>query len=265
MSELNLEWRAVDKSFTKDDAEVEVLRNVNLGVKEGEFVSLLGPSGCGKSTLLNLAAGLLSPEGGSVYYRGNPITAINTQVAYLTQKDTLLPWRTVWDNTELPLQIQRVPKAERAARIREQIDRVGLTGFEKHYPRELSGGMRKRAALIRTLIYDPTTLLMDEPFGALDAQLKAVMQQELLRIWSGSGKTVVFVTHDLREAIALSDRVIVISGRPGTVKLEMDVPIPRPRNVVELGLESGEPQRLAHELWEALRADVEVVERKALR
>lgn len=265
MSEFNLEWRAVNKSFTKDDAEIQVLSDVNLHVEEGEFVGILGPSGCGKSTLLNMAAGLLNPGSGAVYHRGKPITAINTEVAYLTQKDTLLPWRTVWSNAELPLQIRHVPKSERAAMIREQIDRMGLTGFEKHYPRELSGGMRKRAALIRTLIYDPTTLLMDEPFGALDAQLKAVMQQELLRIWAGTGKTVVFVTHDLREAIALSDRVVVISGRPGTVKLEMDVPIPRPRNVVELGLESGEPQRLAHELWEALRVDVAETERGVLR
>ena len=260
MSDTMIEWNHVAKSFEKKGERVEALRDVSLTIKKGEFISILGPSGCGKSTLLNMTAGLMDPdEVGTVLYGGKLVTEVNTKVGYMTQRDTLLPWRTVKGNIELPLTIQKVSKDEREHRVREHIKTVGLTGFENHYPRELSGGMRKRVALGRTLISEPQTLLMDEPFAALDAQLRLVMQEELLRLWSGTGKTVVFVTHDLHEAVALSDRVVVLTGRPGTVKLDIKVPINRPRNIAEIGIEGGIAARLATELWHSLKEEVVAV------
>jgi NitT/TauT family transport system ATP-binding protein len=250
-----LEWQNVRKVFVKDGTAVEAVADVSLSIGRGEFVGLVGPSGCGKSTLLSMSAGTMPIDGGRILYHGQPVTTVNRRVGYMTQKDNLLPWRTVKGNVALPLDIKKIPAERKEALVREHIGRVGLAGFENHYPRELSGGMRKRVALIRTLIYDPETLLMDEPFGALDAQLKLIMQDELLRIWSGSGKTIVFVTHDLHEAIALSDRVVVLSRRPGRVKMVADVPLPRPRNVFDLSF-SAEAAALHKRLWEALREDI---------
>ena len=254
-----VEWQNVSKTFYKDGNPVQATHNISLQIEEGEFVSIIGPSGCGKSTLLNMTAGIMQPTSGRVLYRGQEVKGVNTRVGYITQKDNLLPWRTVRANVALALEIRRVPKAEQDRLIAEYIERVGLSGFENHYPRELSGGMRKRVALIRTLIYDPETLLMDEPFGALDAQLKTIMQDELLRIWSGSGKTVIFVTHDLHEAIVLSDRVVVLCRRPGTIKLVERVPLPRPRNVFDLSF-NAETNELHRRLWEALREDMRMGE-----
>ena len=255
MAEHVLEWQNVRKVFVREGRAVEAVADVSLDIRRGEFVSLVGPSGCGKSTLLNMTAGTMPIDGGRVIYDGEPVTAVNRRVGYITQKDNLLPWRTVRENVALPLEIRGVPPAERDARVRTLIERVGLGGFEDHYPRELSGGMRKRVTLIRTLVYDPETLLMDEPFGALDAQLRLVMQDELLKIWSGSGKTIVFVTHDLAEAIALSDRVVVLSRRPARVKLVAEVPLPRPRDVFEMS-HGPAAAALHRQLWDALREDL---------
>lgn len=227
------------------------LDNVTLQVREGEFLAVVGPSGCGKSTLLNLAAGLMRPTVGTVEYGGEPVTGPNRRVGYVTQKDQLLPWRTVERNVMLPLEFRGTPKAEAKSRVAAVIEQVGLKGFENSYPAQLSGGMLKRAALARTMVYEPGTYLMDEPFASLDAQLRMVMQDELLRIWRETKSTVVFVTHDLAEAITLADRVVVISSRPGRIKMVTDVDLPRPRSAVTAH-EAPEFSALLSRLWAAL-------------
>jgi NitT/TauT family transport system ATP-binding protein len=218
------------KQFPKDDTAVVALRDFSLEIAEGSFVTVLGRSGCGKSTMLNLLAGLTEPTAGTVRYRDAALGGPHTEIGYLTQSDTLMPWRDVRRNVELPLEIRGVAAGARRAAAAELIRRVGLAGFEKHYPRELSGGMRRRASLARMLAAEPETLLMDEPFGALDAQLRTELQAELLRLWQGSGQTVVFVTHDIEEALLLGDRVVVL-GRLGRIVLDRTVDLPRPRDV----------------------------------
>ncbi|MQA95840.1 MAG: ATP-binding cassette domain-containing protein [Streptosporangiales bacterium] len=217
------------KQFVKDDMGVVALRDFSLTVERGSFVTVLGRSGCGKSTLLNLVAGLVPPSSGTIAYNGRNVTGPTTEIGYLTQSDTLMPWRDVRRNIEMPMEIAGVPARKRAERSRELIATVGLDGFERHYPRELSGGMRRRATLARMLSADPETLLLDEPFGALDAQLRKEMQTELLRLWQGSGQTVVFVTHDIEEALLLGDRVVVL-GRLGRIVLDKPIELARPRD-----------------------------------
>jgi NitT/TauT family transport system ATP-binding protein len=253
-----LSFHSVSIAFPGRDREpIEVLSDVSLELRPQEFLVLLGPSGCGKSTLLNVAAGLLKPYAGSVSYGGAPLVGVNTQVGYMTQRDTLLPWRTVEQNVGLALEIKRVQKDQRRLQIAEALNRVNLTGFERAYPSELSGGMRKRAILARTLIYEPETLLMDEPFADLDAQLRALLQQQLLDLWEAKKKTVIFVTHDLGEAITLADRVVVFTARPARIKLIMDVPFGRPRDIgnVRTDPRFGE---LYDQLWQALRTEVRI-------
>jgi NitT/TauT family transport system ATP-binding protein len=222
--------------FQTPGGTLQVLEHISLSVADGEFLVLLGPSGCGKSTLLNVIAGTLHPTSGTMLFESAPLKGVNRGVGYLTQDDTLLPWRTVENNIGIALELQfhREAAGRKEELVRSLIDLVGLRGFEKYHPGQLSGGMRKRVALARSLIYDPALLLMDEPFGALDAQLKIVMQNELLRIWERTRKTVVFVTHDLGEAIALADRVAVFSKRPGTIKDIVEIDLPRPRNATEI-------------------------------
>jgi NitT/TauT family transport system ATP-binding protein len=255
---VQVELRAAARQFEVRGRSVRALDPVTLRVAPQEFVALVGPSGCGKSTVLNLVSGLLAPTGGEVLYNGALVTGPNLRVGYMTQKDTILPWRTVADNIGISLELKcrSVSAAERRDRVQAMTELVGLKGFERHYPAELSGGMRKRVALARTLIYEPETLLMDEPFGALDAQLKLVMHAELQKLTQARRMTVLFVTHDLGEAIALADRVIVFSGRPGRVKLVRAVPLPRPRDVerVRFTPEFGE---LHEELWTELRPEVD--------
>jgi NitT/TauT family transport system ATP-binding protein len=245
----------ISKSFSKDGKEFEAVKDVSLTIGAGEFVSLIGPSGCGKSTILNMIAGLLAPDRGTVEYDGEPVTGINTAVGYMTQKDSLLPWRTTEGNISAPLDIRRVPKAERAELVARAIEKVHLEGFERHHPDELSGGMRKRVLLARTLIYEPGTLLMDEPFGALDALLKLIMQEELMRIWNEAKSTVVYVTHDLPEAISVSDRIIVFSKRPGRIVLDQRVHLDRPRDLDTIR-SSSEFLELHDLLWSTLRSEV---------
>lgn len=221
------------KQFEKDDVGTVALRDFSLEIEEGSFVTVLGRSGCGKSTMLNLAAGLLRPTSGTVTYRGAAVSRPRTEIGYLTQSDTLMPWRDVRRNIEMPLELAKVPSAQRREHAERLIDQVSLRGFESHYPRELSGGMRRRVSLARMLAGDPETLLMDEPFGALDAQLRTELQTELLRLWQGSGQTVVFVTHDIEEALLLGDRVVVL-GRLGRLVLDRSIDLPRPRDADEL-------------------------------
>lgn len=228
-----VELSRVSKSFRSHHATVNVLDDLTLSAKEGEFLAIVGPSGSGKSTVLNLLSGLDLPTSGQIKCEGKLVTSVNTDVGYLTQHDSLMPWLTVEQNIAIPLEIRHVPKAEVKTRVRDMIGQVGLAGFDHHHPAQLSGGMRKRAMLARTLIYDPQILLMDEPFGPLDAQLKLTMQAELMRLWSVRRKTVIFVTHDIVEAITLADRVLVFSARPCRIALEEEIDIPRPREVHE--------------------------------
>jgi sulfonate transport system ATP-binding protein len=226
---------------------------VSLDIRKGEFVSLIGPSGCGKSTLLNIAAGLLHPTAGAVLCDGEPVSAINTKIGYLTQHSTLLPWRTVEKNVSVPLEIQGVPRAERRERIASILRLVGLSKFAHHYPAQLSGGMLRRLALARMLVYGPEILLMDEPFGALDAQLRTELQRELLRIWEHETKTVLFVTHDIEEAIVLSDRIVVLAANPGRVLHEESIDFARPRDIGRLRTTDGF-HRVQDRLWTLLES-----------
>jgi NitT/TauT family transport system ATP-binding protein len=225
----------------------------SLEVRHREFLVIIGPSGCGKSTLLNLAAGTLVSRTGSVLHRGQPLRGINRDVGYITQKNYCLPWRTVEGNVRLPLEFRRMRPDEIKRRSTAAIAQVGLAGFEKLYPRELSGGMLQRVLIARTLAYGPSTYLLDEPFGSLDAQLRMHMHNELMRLWQTTSSTFVFVTHDLHEAITLADRVVVMSGRPGRIKMVLDIEIPRPRDVVEI---QSDPRFGAYfkTLWSALSA-----------
>jgi len=235
------------------------LRDVNLVIEPGQFITFVGPSGCGKSTLLNMVAGLTQPTAGVVRYKGRPVARVNTDVGYITQDDNLMPWRTLRENVEVALEFRGVPASRRREQAAMYIARVGLNGFENHYPHELSGGMRKRTALVRTLIYEPEVILMDEPFGPLDAQTRVILQDELLKLWDGSGKTIVFVTHDLVEAIALSDRIVLFSRAPGRIKQVYRVPLRRPRDVFRI---HGEPEfpEFFNRLWNDLKEEITELE-----
>jgi NitT/TauT family transport system ATP-binding protein len=247
----------VSKEFTGRGQQVLALQSVDLKVAKEEFIALVGPSGCGKSTILNLIAGFLFPSNGRVLYDQVPVAGLNRRVGYITQKDTLLPWRTVAQNigVALELKCRTISRSEQRDRVAQTVELVGLKGFEHHYPAELSGGMRKRVALARTLIYEPETLLMDEPFGALDAQLKLLMQDELLRLTQLRRMTVVFVTHDLGEAITLAERVVVLTGRPGRIRVIQEVSLPRPRDVLRVRFTEAFGQ-LYENLWNELKDEV---------
>jgi len=233
------------------------IEDVSLQVGRGKFVAVIGPSGCGKSTILNLAAGLLSPTSGEVCFGGEPVTSVNSEAAYVTQQANLLPWLSVKANIGLALKFRKVAKDERDERIAHWIKVVGLTGFEDHYPRELSGGMQKRVAIARALIYHPSIVLMDEPFGPLDAITRLKLQQDLLNLWEEQRGTLVFVTHDLNEAIYLADEVIVMSSGPGTVRRVLPVPFERPRGIGSL-VESREFAELYNDLWSLFKSELQM-------
>ena len=217
--------------FPNHNGGLKALERVSLEVCPQEFVCVVGPSGCGKSTLLRLLAGLLRPTGGRVIFEGEPLVAPRRRIGFVFQKANLMPWRTVLANVALPLELQSVEPAEARRRAQELIELVGLSGFEQNLPRDLSGGMEQRVAIARALVHNPDVLLLDEPFGALDALTRERMGTELLRIWEARKKTVVMVTHSIPEALLLADRVLVLSPRPGQVRLALDVPLPRPRRM----------------------------------
>jgi NitT/TauT family transport system ATP-binding protein len=247
--------RDVARGFIRRGRAVPAVGGVSLDVEAGEFVTIVGPSGCGKSTLLNLISGLLAPSSGDVLYKGAAVRGVNPQVGYVTQADNLYPWRTLRQNVEFPLEVRGVASAERRRRAGAFIERVGLGGFEDHYPYELSGGMRQRANIIRTLVYDPEVILMDEPFGPLDAQTRLILQDQLLGLWDVARKTIVFITHDLTEAVALADRVVVMTARPGRVKRLCRVPLERPRDLFHL--HDDEQFRVTYDaLWDDLADEV---------
>jgi NitT/TauT family transport system ATP-binding protein len=247
----------VTKIYRSKGKSVLALKDVTLAVEPGSFTTLIGPSGCGKSTLLKIIAGVALPYEGHMRYKDRDIKAINADIGFITQDSHLFPCLTLRQNVELSLKIRGRTKDERAQVAQQFIDTMQLTGFEDHYPFELSGGMQKRGSIIRTLIYDPDIILMDEPFGPLDAQTRMLLQDELLRIWDKNKKTILFVTHDLTEAIALSDKVVLFTGRPGTVKRVFDVPIPRPRNVFEIHNEKGFTD-IYHEIWQYFKSEIKI-------
>jgi ABC-type nitrate/sulfonate/bicarbonate transport system ATPase subunit len=234
MTATKLHLDHVSMTFKTAAGSFQALAPVDLEIKEKSLTSLIGPSGCGKSTLFNIIAGLLEPSGGRVMINGVDATGTIGQVGYMLQKDLLLPWRTVLDNVILGMEIRGVPVAEARDRAAPYLARYGLGGFEKQYPSALSGGMRQRAALLRTLLIDSDVILLDEPFGALDAQTKLRMQEWLLQIWADFGKTIIFVTHDVEEAVYLSDEICVMGTRPGRVieRMEVSLARPRPRSLV---------------------------------
>jgi NitT/TauT family transport system ATP-binding protein len=232
------------------------VRDTTLVVAPGEFVSVVGPTGCGKSTLLNVAAGLLAPSEGQVRVFGEKLAGVNARAGYLFQADALMPWRNALQNVVAGLQFRDVPAPQARARAEEWLKRVGLGGFGDRYPHQLSGGMKKRVSLAQTLILDPEILLMDEPFSALDIQTRQLMENELLELWSANRKSVVFITHDLEEAIALSDRVVVLSAGPDTRPIgEYRIDLPRPRDVAEIRL-TPRYLELHTEIWHAMKAEV---------
>jgi ABC-type nitrate/sulfonate/bicarbonate transport system ATPase subunit len=224
-----LEVRAVSKLFHRNGLVVAALESASMEVARGRFVSIIGPSGCGKSTLFNVIAGLAKPTSGDVLADGTSIVGKPGYVGYMLQKGLLLPWRTILENIILGMEVRGVPKREAIARAMPLIERYGLSGFEQHYPHELSGGMRQRASLLRTMLYERDVILLDEPFGALDAQTRLLMQSWLLGVWGDLKKTILFVTHDIDEAIFLSDEIHVFSARPGRIKARIQVDIARPR------------------------------------
>jgi NitT/TauT family transport system ATP-binding protein len=241
------------KRFNASGREFVAVDDVSFEVKQGEFVALLGPSGCGKSTILNMVAGLLPRSGGRIVIDDDTVETgkVNPSVGYVFQRDTLFPWRTVEKNIGYGLEIAGLPKTERARRVALAVEKAGLTGFAQSFPRMLSGGMRQRVALMRTLILEPEILLMDEPFGALDTHTKLEMHKTLLEIWERERQTVLFVTHDLGEALTLASRIILLSARPGRLKEDFDVAIPRPRDPVAVR-ETSEFGRLYSHIWHSL-------------
>ena len=238
----------------KNREAVTALTDLNLAVTKGEFVSIVGPSGCGKSTFLNIVLGLIKHDSGTLQFNGTPITGPSQERAMVFQEFGLLPWRTVEGNVELGLELKGTPAAERTRRAAELIKLVGLNGFESHYPHELSGDMKQRVGLARALATEPQVLLMDEPFAALDAQTRDLMQTELLQIWERTKKTVLFVTHSIEEAAYLSDRVIVMTARPGRTKDVLQIDLPRPRDY-EMRL-TPEFNEIKLRIWEVLKEEL---------
>ena len=248
-----IDVRGLSKSFQLGGAAIEAVRDVSFSVRRGEFVALLGPSGSGKSTILNMIATLVKPSSGEILIDGKPVVhgRATSGVGYVFQRDTLFPWRTVADNIGYGLQLAGVAEAERRERVAACIEQAGLKGFEQAYPSALSGGMRQRAALMRTLVVEPQILLMDEPFGALDTHTKIDMHEVLLRIWDREQQTVLFVTHDLGEALTLADRIILFSARPGRIKDMFEVDFARPRDAVRVR-ETPRYAELFQHIWHSL-------------
>jgi NitT/TauT family transport system ATP-binding protein len=240
-----------------DGARYTAVANASLAVAPGEFVSVVGPTGCGKSTLLNVAAGLLQPSAGTIRVFGEPLAGINAHAGYMFQADALIPWRSALANVTAGLEFHGVARDAAVPRARDWLARVGLSGFDNRFPHQLSGGMRKRVALAQMLILDPQILLMDEPFSALDVQTRQLMENELLELWQANRKSVLFITHDLEEAISLSDRVVVLSAGPGTHEIgDYAIDLPRPRDVAEIRM-TPRFVELYQAIWTTMKAEVQ--------
>jgi NitT/TauT family transport system ATP-binding protein len=255
-ADLAIALRDVERRFvTPDGRELTALRAFNMGVRKGEFCAVVGPTGCGKSTTLTLISGLAAPTLGEVRVMGRPVEGIDRRVGFVFQQDAVLPWKPVLDNVAAGPLFRGRSRNEAYAAARDWVRRVGLAGFEGHYPHQLSGGMRKRVALAQTFINEPEILLMDEPFSALDVQTRVLMQDELLQLWSHSAASVVFVTHDLDEAIALADRVFVLTAGPATVKSVYDIDLPRPRVTADIRYDPKFVE-ISQRIWQDLREEV---------
>jgi NitT/TauT family transport system ATP-binding protein len=255
-----VEIQGVSKSFHKtvkeQTTEVKALADVSLSIRENEFVSIIGPSGCGKTTLLKMIDGLIPYDSGKILIDDKQVTAPGPDRAVVFQSFALLPWRNVLANVEFSLELRQLSKEDRTKTARDYLRRVGLADFENHYPHELSGGMQQRAGLARALAVNPSILLMDEPFGAVDAQTRQLLQEELLALWQRERKTVIFITHSMDEAVYLSDRVVVMTPRPGRVAEILDVPLPRPR-VSEEVRRDAKFVDLTNYIWESLKKAME--------
>jgi len=251
-----LEVRNVSKTFQSDNGEkIQALAPANLGVEQGEFLSIIGPSGCGKSTLFNVIGGMIPPDSGEVIVNGVSVSGPHKDIGMVFQEESTFPWRTVLDNVAFPLEIAGMAKAERLEKARHFIQLVGLHGFENHFPHQLSGGMRQRTAIARTLASEPRILLMDEPFGALDEQTRLLLGDKLLKICDELNQTTMLITHNITEAVQLSDKVAVMSYRPGTIKQVIDIELPRPRGS-EL-ISTDEFAGYVGRIWEDLRMEAD--------
>ncbi|HYY24524.1 MAG TPA: ABC transporter ATP-binding protein [Candidatus Udaeobacter sp.] len=255
-----VEIQGVSKTFQKavknNTIEVKALADVNLSVRENEFISIIGPSGCGKTTLLKIIDGLIPCDSGEISIDGRKVSTPGPDRAVVFQTFALLPWRSVLANVEFSLELRQIPKEERTHIARDYLKRVGLADFEHHYPHELSGGMQQRAGLARALAVNPMILLMDEPFGSVDAQTRQLLQEELLKLWQHEQKTVIFITHSMDEAVYLSDRVVIMTPRPGHVVEILDVPLPRPRTASDV---RRDPKfvDLTNYIWDSLKKAME--------
>jgi NitT/TauT family transport system ATP-binding protein len=253
VSEIALQASGVKKSFAKDGKSLAILDVERFAANEGEFITIIGPSGCGKSTLLHIMGGFIPAEAGRIEVYGKEVRGPGPDRGMMFQEFALFPWKTVAGNIAWGLEVQGLPKAKIEETVGRYLDMIGLRDFRNHYPAELSGGMKQRAALARVLAFDPKVLLMDEPFGALDAQTRETMQEELTRLWERTGKTIVFVTHDIEEAVYLGDRVVVMSARPGRIRQEITIDLPRPR-----GLEikkSIKCHEYRNQIWDLIRSE----------
>jgi sulfonate transport system ATP-binding protein len=251
-----VEFDRITCTFAGARGSYTAVKDVQLAIGDGEFVSVVGPTGCGKSTLLNVTAGLLRPSSGTLKVFGEPLTGVNRKAGYMFQAEALMPWRSALANVTAGLEFRGVPDVEARQRAEDWLERVGLAGFGDRYPHQMSGGMRKRASLAQMLILDPQILLMDEPFSALDVQTRQLMENELLELWSANRKSVLFITHDLEEAISLSDRVVVLSAGPATHPIgEFRIDLPRPRDVAEIRLTPGFIE-LHDKIWHSMKEEV---------
>ena len=248
-----LEATGVRKSFSKDGRSLAVLDVERFTVQDGEFVTVIGPSGCGKSTLLHIMGGFIQAERGAIQVHGRRVNGPGPDRGMMFQEFALFPWKTVAGNVAWGLETQGLPKDRIQKVVDEHLDMIGLTDFRNHYPAELSGGMKQRVQLARVLAFDPEVLLMDEPFGALDAQTRETMQEELTRLWERTGKTIVFVTHDIDEAVYLGDRVVVLTARPGRIREEVKIDLPRPRSL-EIK-KSAQCHEYRNYIWDLIRAE----------
>jgi len=250
---MGFECSALSKTFTSRNGEVTALQAVDFTVNEEEFVCIVGPSGCGKTTLLKIIAGLIQPSSGQIIYSEQPLNG-QLHSAMVFQEQGLFPWMSVQDNVAFGLETQGAQRNQRRQMARDFLTKVGLAAFVNNYPHELSGGMRQRVAILRAFLANPQILLMDEPFGALDSQTRLVMQEELLRIWKDHRKTVVYVTHDIEEAILLGDRVLVMSGRPGRIRQDIPIPLERPRHLANR--DHPEVAEIRWQIWSMLEDEV---------
>ena len=249
-----LEASGVRKVYHKDGQSLQVLDVERFSAREGEFITVIGPSGCGKSTFLHIVGGFIKAEGGSIRVYGEEVSGPGPDRGIMFQEFALFPWKSVAGNVAWGLEAQGFPRDKIEETVRKYLEMMGLADFRNHFPAELSGGMKQRVALARVLAFDPKVLLMDEPFGALDAQTRETMQEELTRLWERTGKTIVFVTHDIEEAVFLGDRVVVLTARPARVREEVRIDLPRPRDLTIK--KSSECHRYRNYIWDLIRSEV---------